>query len=449
MINNINSIKDLCVFIWYLEDKYDLINFEIDEVKIWQYLRMEIYYELAEKIGVLEKRHESQKTTSILLMNAFSLLKNLFIANPFFSSKRNIDTLIFTHSRSKKINNKFEDIYTYYLSDELKGRKQNYLCFEKPFQANHIRSRDKHTQYLDFILSASVLYGKLYKIKQKKHLLFIQNIEKEIFEATNISIDLSSLFKHNIGRFKLANKLYLMLFKKLKPKVIYSVATYSYLGDMIAAAKSLRIKTIELQHGVVSKYHMGYSFSKKQKLLYYADEFYSWGKFWNSSVQNAFDQIHVKGFEYFRNNKTANDIVKKSKNVLILSQAALGQKIMQETLKYMDSFSGYQILYKLHPEEYQMYKSYSDYKTLSLHKNIQFIEECNLYEMMAKSEVQIGVFSTALYEGLGLSCNTFLYNLNGMEYMQDLIDSEYATVLSVGIDIRLKEFKYNSVNNFF
>ena len=94
MINNINSIKDLCVFIWYLEDKYDLINFEIDEINLWQYLRMEIYYELAEKIGVLEKRHESKKTSSILLMNAFRLLKNLFIANPFFSSKRNIEFLI-------------------------------------------------------------------------------------------------------------------------------------------------------------------------------------------------------------------------------------------------------------------------------------------------------------------------------------------------------------------
>ena len=33
-----------------------------------------------------------------------------------------------------------------------------------------------------------------------------------------ISIDLSSLFKHNIGRYKLANKLYLMLFKKIKTK---------------------------------------------------------------------------------------------------------------------------------------------------------------------------------------------------------------------------------------
>ena len=60
---------------------------------------------------------------------------------------------------------------------------------------------------------------------------------------------------------------------------------------------------------------------------------------------------------------------------------------------------------------------------------------------MSISKIQIGVFSTAIYEGLGLSCNTFLYNLNGVEYMQALIDSEYAKVLSADIDVSLKEFK--------
>ena len=30
------TIKDLCEFIWYLENKYDLIDLEIDGVKIWQ-----------------------------------------------------------------------------------------------------------------------------------------------------------------------------------------------------------------------------------------------------------------------------------------------------------------------------------------------------------------------------------------------------------------------------
>ena len=122
---------------------------------------------------------------------------------------------------------------------------------------------------------------------------------------------------------------------------------------------------------------------------------------------------------------------------------------MNETLKLINKFSEFQILYKLHPEEYDMYKKYPSYSKLASYKNLIFLEECNLYEIMSKSKIQIGVFSTALYEGLGLSCNTFLYNLNGVEYMQDVIDSEYAKVLSVDVDISLKEFKKNSVNNFF
>ena len=122
---------------------------------------------------------------------------------------------------------------------------------------------------------------------------------------------------------------------------------------------------------------------------------------------------------------------------------------MNETLKFINTFSNFQILYKLHPSEYNMYKEYSSYSMLSSYENITFLEDCNLYQLMSVSKIQIGVFSTAIYEGLGFSCKTYLFDLNGIEYMQDLIDSEYATVLSVGIDISLKESKKNSVNNFF
>ena len=58
----IKTIKDLCEFIWYLEDKYDLLDVEIDGVKIWQYLRIEIYYLMAKELGVLEQRNISQQS---------------------------------------------------------------------------------------------------------------------------------------------------------------------------------------------------------------------------------------------------------------------------------------------------------------------------------------------------------------------------------------------------
>jgi len=449
MSNKINSIKELCELIWHLEDKYNLLEYEVDNVKVWQYLRMEVYYLMAKELGILEQRNKSQQSISVLMKNSLSLLKNLFVANPFLTFNRQKDVLIFTHNRSKKIDDKFEDIYTQSLIRDLKNSNQSFLCFEKPFQGKHIREKDSNVKYLDFILSASILYGKLYRIKDKDSLGVIKKVEKEIKNATANSINLISLFKKNIGRYKLGNKLYLRLFKKIKPQIVYSVASYSYLGDMISAAKVLGIKTIELQHGVVSKYHMGYSFTKKQSLLYYSDVFYSWGDFWNKSVANAFSEVQNNGFQYFRDmSKIYRNAVKENK-ILIISQAALGGKIMNETLKLINKFSEFQILYKLHPEEYDMYKKYPSYSKLASYKNLVFLEKCNLYEIMSKSKIQIGVFSTALYEGLELSCNTFLYNLNGVEYMQDLIDSEYAKLLTVGIDISLIEFKKKSVNNFF
>ena len=445
----IKTVKDLCEFIWYLEDKYKLLDFEIDNVKVWQYLRMEIYYLMAEESGVLYQRNQSQQSISVLIKNSFSLFKNIFIANPFLTLNKQKDVLVFTHNRSKKIDDKFEDIYTQSLVSDLRKSNKSFLCFEKSFQGKHIREKDSNVKYQDFILFASILYGKLYRIKDKDSLETISKLEKEIENTTNKSIDLISLFKKNIGRYKLGNKLYLKLFKRIRPKVIYSVASYSYLGDMIAAAKSLGIKTIELQHGVISKYHMGYSFVKKQKLLYYSDVFYSWGNFWNKSVDNTFNEVKSNGFQYFRDRSKLYKNTVKENNILILSQTALGEKIMNETLKLINKFSEFQILYKLHPEEYKMYKEYPSYSKLASYKNLIFVEECNLYEIMSKSKIQIGVFSTALYEGLGLSCNTFLYNLNGLEYMRDLIDAEHAKVMSADIDVSSNDFSNGFENNFF
>ena len=445
----IKTIKDLCEFIWYLEDKYDLLDVEIDGVKIWQYLRIEIYYLMAKELGVLEQRNISQQSFWVIFKSSLSLFKNLFVANPFLMINKESEVLIFSHNRSQKNGDIFDDIYTQSLIRNLDNSKKSYLCFEKPSNGEHVRKKNLHTRYLDFILSASILYGKLYRVKGQESFEIIQQVEKEILNATDNSIDLVSLFKKNIGRFKLSNKLYLILFKKIKPKVVYSVSSYSYLGDMIYAAKSLGIKTVELQHGVVSRYHMGYSFSKKINLDYYSDVFYSWGTFWNKSIENAFNEIEINGFQYFRDRSKEYQNIEKENKILILSQAALGGKIMNETLKVINSLSDFQILYKLHPSEYKMYKKYTSFSTLSSYDNITFFEDCNLYQLMSISKIQLGVFSTALYEGLGFSCKTYLFDLNGIEYMQHLIDSEYAEVLSLDIDLSIEHSKKNNLNNLF
>lgn len=45
-----------------------------------------------------------------------------------------------------------------------------------------------------------------------------------------------------------------------------------------------------------------------------------------------------------------------------------------------------------------------------------------LYRLLAESNYQVGAFSTAIYEGLMFNCKTFILDVPGVEYLDDLID---------------------------
>lgn len=76
--------------------------------------------------------------------------------------------------------------------------------------------------------------------------------------------------------------------------------------------------------------------------------------------------------------------------------------------------------------------------------NFQVIDnsEISLYEFFSKSEYQIGVFSTAIYEGLLFNCKTFILDLPGAEYMDSLVDKNYVMKVNDVDEI------INSIDNF-
>ena len=92
-----------------------------------------------------------------------------------------------------------------------------------------------------------------------------------------------------------------------------------------------------------------------------------------------------------------------------------------------------QIKYKLHPSEYNIWKEYPDLCRLAEVANVEILDsDVDLYSLFATSFYQIGVFSTAIYEGIGMGCKTVLLNLPGVEYMDDLVASSLAVLLTPG-----------------
>ena len=193
-----------------------------------------------------------------------------------------------------------------------------------------------------------------------------------------------------------------------------------------------------------------------KEIEYFPDKILSFGDYWQNSSYFPIDKENIisMGFPYFEENSKTYMKMAENKDVpeeekeekkeqenenqkqmLFISQGVIGKylsKLAYETANSLNGDDGtknnqnYNFIYKLHPGEYGTWKENYDYLTKAAQKyeNFNVIDESKppLYELFAKSHYQIGAFSTAIYEGLAFNCKTFIIDVPGVEYLDDLIE---------------------------
>ena len=195
-------------------------------------------------------------------------------------------------------------------------------------------------------------------------------------------------------------------------------------GELIKAAKKLKIKVVELQHGTFSKYHLGYSFPNTKNKTYFPDEFYVWNDYWKNIITLPISEknIVIYPFKYLQNEKEKYLLNKKNKNSLIIfGQGGITEKMAEKIINNIDYFKKYNMTFKLHPNEYNMISRYPKLNQLKKIYNVKIVKDIDLYKNLASFEFQAGVFSTVLYEGIEFNCKTILLDLPGIEYMSKFI----------------------------
>ena len=85
-------------------------------------------------------------------------------------------------------------------------------------------------------------------------------------------------------------------------------------------------------------------------------------------------------------------------------------------------FKDMKILYKLHPEECKDWRNNRQLLELSKKENVKIVKNGDLYELFYKTEYQAGVYSTSIFGGAESGCKTILFNLPGIEYMNEFIE---------------------------
>ncbi len=427
-MNNDWTIKKLFEEICQIEIEHKLFEKEIDGVYIWKLIRFSLFTELSMRLNLLENPHPNQKQNDNRYIGIIKHFINGTFNGPLTHSS-NAEIILFTHPRKVMMeDSRLIDIYSYYLEDKWEKEGTGYLAIEKPYNGIFIRKTSKivrHNETLNLFTLQNYF-------KPKIDIDFSIN---ELDNIANIPIEnIKTLSKENISKvihaFKREYHYYTKVLTKHRPKKVYMVVAY-FRHALVAAAADLGIETIEIQHGELTPFSIGYTYPEHINIPYFPEKLILWGKFWYDNSQLPIDEKNISydGFPFLDEEiNKYSDILRNESRVLFVSQGKIGKSLVNIALEFAGQNKEYKVVYRLHPSEAEQWKTlYPKLYSFSMENN-NFLVETGavnpLYKSFAESMFVVGVNSTALIESLAANCKLILVDLPGVEYFQSLIDKE-------------------------
>lgn len=453
------TVQEICEEFFKLEEKYNLNYQEFQGCYAWQLVRMYLYYEITRKTQTFGAPQQQSLSLFDKVKSFIPFFKNSILSNPLRGSEQ-VDILVFDHPRKVIFNGEYRDIYSYFLVDFLKG-SYSFEVLEAPYLNKHFTKKQPYIKFTDRIQLGSYIHKKFNKIEfSDSENELILNIEQDIKNAFGLNINLTQILEMHILNFQYDYKKYTELFRKRKPEMIFVVVAYENQA-VVAAAKDLGITVLELQHGTITDYHLGYSYPEKTRLSgeirYFPDKILTFGEYWindETCPVSKHDIIPI-GFPYFESqSKDFTNIKVKDNQILFISQGVIGKYLSKIASSIACELKDYMIIYKLHPGEYATWtQNYPELVEACRLDNFEVIDnsETPLYKLFAESNYQVGAFSTAIYEGLMFNCRTFIVDVPGVEYLNDLINNGYVCKISDADDLiaNLEEFEASEYDKDF
>ena len=417
------------------EARYRLCEKEINGFQYWQYERFYI------------SRCMRQADQVVLGQGKVNIWKVLqyYLRNSGRPQRRTpIEVCFISHPRRQFVDGYYECIYT----DELAQRFPDSVTIEKFFEKKHVNPiKSANVLYMDRSTIESEVYEKLMSLFGRKKRIS-DRIYRELAEALNGLLTEEQIIKisrHASGdyyRYQYLRKRLRRMMKQINPKIVVEVVSYGFKCMIInEICKDLGILTIELQHGWLGKEHIAYNYAFDGVIRQFPDKLCLFGDYYKTRAAFPIQQkdLMVTGFPYYE-----RDLQKYSKykrqdtryTVLFLSQGMYVRFLPQLAvdLRKMTKDEEVRILYKLHPGEYSNWKQTSP---ILQENGIEIIglKDMPLYECFANSDMQIGAYSTTIYEGLGFGLRTLIFDQNSEQYAWELIEEGIAERIESAGDI--------------
>ena len=456
-MKKIPTLKELYSILEKIENQENLFRKKIEEIYFWKIIRFSLLCEIGIKVKLMGKTQDEkninkiEKTKKLLLGTIISFFKNN-------NSKKKI--IIFESDVYFKENKKTLSKFYFNLIEKFKKEKIDFeivypLWLEKEYRLEKNSYAEENYKYIFFKIIGL--------IKNRFNIFKFSSIDKEYLEklkkyfeketgVKNLEIINEKNLKKILINLESEYKYYTSFFKVKQPEKIYIICSYGK-EALIAAAQDLNIEVIEIQHGVMTKYHIGYNFPDV-KIPYFPDKLLLWGEYWKGNVNLPKNvKIELYGYPYLKKQcEKYKNIEKNLNQVIFISQGTIGKKLSEKAIEFAKENPDLKVVYRLHPGEFLRWKK--EYKDLYENRNLENLEisdnnEKNLYEYLFESEYLIGVYSTVIYEALNLELKVGVVNLFGVEYVEQLIKEKYIKLFQIDEKIDIKGLKNLKTINFF
>jgi hypothetical protein len=424
------TLKEISEAFLDFERDLNLLSREVAGVRFWERLRFPLHRSLLNP-DETDVTDAGDHGIRMYLSGVSLFLRNVVVKNPFLSGDPEL--LFYGTGRRKKTDGEYADVVIDPILGDLQWRS---LCLERPYKISHMRpAATENLKYTDLIEYAGTIaetlgIGTVSLTDTERSML--NHIADEFGARFGRRPPLPAAVQSDLSKRRIRLALYKRLLNRLDPKLALLVNSYFGRETFVEACQSSGVPVAELQHGAITNYHMGYSFPNNDKSVF-PDYFFTYGEFWSEEVEFPIpeENVYVVGYPHMEQTYAQYADCQTSEQIVVVSQPSVGEDLSQlaATLSERVSLSDH-LVYKLHPKEYDDWRERYPWLTDS---GIEIVsEEPSLHQLFAESTAQIGVHSTALYEGLRFDLDTYLFECPGIDHMEYLVSNGYAETFSSG-----------------
>jgi len=378
-----------------VERELNLLDWQIRGAHPWPIIRMRVFHELTRRSGIHGVPHPVRRSTGDKLGLVGRHVAGLATRNPFVGR---YSSLVVPHPRKPD----GVEIYTSELRSML---GPSALILDSGINGVPLPG----SRNLDFFTSAS---GAVHARSADD-----RGVSAALESLTGVSVPVGALLAREVPKHLRLRALYRRLLKRHDIKTVYVVVAYFH-QHIVGAARDLGIRVVELQHGAISPFHLGYSYPGRPAVADQPDELWCFGSYWASVAElPAGMRTSVMGAPYLPTPGPKDPAL-----AVFLSQGTTGRDLLAVAQSVARANPSLRVLFRLHPSEHA-----ADYTP---GPDVELSSSGNTLDLLARATYQVGVSTTALFEGMALGCRTAVADLPGHEYLAGPIAAGHAALLN-------------------